>query len=121
MLKLLFVAVLLAFVPLIGRLHSLHILLLGSFALAMVIGVIEEKIPNRSIPMWPGFWFVVGLVVIGSALGVLGMFAASMVAVAIDSWSEGIGQLIAFPIAAAFGFIPLFIYGAWLARQLHGG
>ncbi len=34
---------------------------------------------------------------------------------------EGLGQLIMFPIGAIFGFIPVFMYGAWLGAQVRGG
>jgi hypothetical protein len=34
--------------------------------------------------------------------------------------AEGFGRLLVFPIAAIFGFIPVFMYGAWLGAQLRG-
>jgi len=119
--KLLIAAVVLAFVPLIGRMQSLHTLLLGGLALALVIGIIEHNAPARTIPMWPGFWFVLGLLVVGGALAWVGMILAAIIATAVDARAEGLGQLVAFPVAATLGFVPLFIYAGWLGGQIRGG
>jgi len=110
----------LAFVPMLGRMQSLHTLLLGGLALALVVGIIEHNSPARTIPMWPGFWFVVGLLIVGGALAWVGMILAAILATAIDAKAEGLGQLVAFPVAAALGFVPLFIYAGWLGTQIRG-
>jgi hypothetical protein len=116
--KLLFAAIILTFIPLLGRMQSLHTLLLGSLALNLVVGIIEHSNAARTIPMWPGFWFVLGLFVVGSVLAWLGTMLAVLVASAIDSKANGLGQLVAFPVAATLGFIPLFVYAAWLGSQI---
>lgn len=119
--KLLIAAAVLAFIPLIGRFQSLHTLLLGGIALASVIGILgamNPAIAAKNISLWPGFWFIVGLLVLGAAMAWTGMMAAALFVSLIESLFGGIGQLLAFPVAAVFGFIPLFIYGAWLGSQL---
>lgn len=116
--KLLIAALILAFVPILGRMQSLHTLLLGSLALGLIIGLIEHSNPTRSIPMWPGFWFVVGLLIVGSALAWVGMLLAAIIAAAVEAKAKGLGQLVAFPIAATLGFLPLFIYAGWLGTQV---
>lgn len=116
--QLLIAALILAFIPILGRMQSLHTLLLGSLALALIIGFIEHSNPGHSISMWPGFWFVVGLLIVGSALAWVGTIIAAIVATAIEAKVEGLGQLIAFPIAATLGFVPLFIYAGWLGAQV---
>lgn len=119
--KLLIAAVVLAIIPLIGRVQSLHSLVLGGIALASVIGIlgaINPAIAAKNISLWPGFWFIVGLLVLGAAMAWIGMMAAALLASVIESKFEGIGQLLAIPVTAVFGFIPLFIYGAWLGAQL---
>jgi hypothetical protein len=121
---LLIAALVLAFIPILGSVTSLHTLLLGSFALALVVGLLGPSNPQlaaKDVAFWPGAWFVVGLVVVGSALGWIGMLCAGLVSVAVDGLAEGLGQLVAFRLAAIFGFIPLFIYAAWLGAQLHAG
>lgn len=119
-------AVMLAFIPILGilgRLQSLQTLVLGSFALALVMGLIENANPgvvSKHVHFWPGFWFAVGLLIIGGVMAWIGTLAAAVLATAVESRVEGLGQLLMFPIAAIFGFIPVFIYGAWLGAQLRG-
>ena len=122
--KLLVAAIVLALIPILGRFQSLHTLLLGSFALALVVGLlgsINPQVASKHVALWPGFWFTVGLVVVGSAMAWVGMLCAAVVSTAIDAHTEGLGQLVVFPLAAVFGFIPLFVYAAWLGQQLRAG
>jgi hypothetical protein len=121
--KLLLAAIVLALIPILGRLQSLHTLLLGGLALFLVvamIGVDNPALASKAIHFWPGFWFFVGLLVIGSVMAWLGLIVAALTITFIEKRAEGIGQLLVFPIAAVFGFIPLFIYGAWIGAQIRG-
>ena len=44
---------------------------------------------------------------------------AAALSIALEGrFGEGLAQVVVFPVAAVFGFIPLFIYGAWLAHNL---
>ncbi|MEQ1718606.1 MAG: hypothetical protein ABL907_21910 [Hyphomicrobium sp.] len=122
--KLLLVALVLAFIPLIGRIQSLHTLLLGGIALASVIeiiGTIYPVIAAKNVTLWPGFLFLVGLLVLSALMAWLGMMAVALLVTIVEARFEGIGQILVFPVAAVFGFIPLFIYGAWLGAQLRAG
>ena len=119
--KLLIAAVVLAIIPLIGRIQPLHTLLLGGIALASVVGILETMNPSiaaKTISLWPGFWFIAGLLVLGAAMAWIGMMAAAFFMSIIEAEFKGIGHLLALPLTAVFGFIPLFIYGAWLGAQL---
>lgn len=114
-------SVLLRFLPFIGALQSLHTLMLGGVALFFTLGILQHFYPQivaRDLDMWPGFWFVFGLVVIGSTLSFLGTVITEVVADAIDVRVKGLGHLVSFPITAALGFIPLFIYAAWLGLHI---
>jgi hypothetical protein len=120
---LVFAAVMLAFVPFLGQLQSLQTLVLGALALALVMGIIDDANPgivSKRVQFWPGLWFTIGLLVIGGLLAWLGTLVAAGLASAVESVAGGFGQLLMFPIAAIHGFIPVFIYGAWLAAQLRG-
>ena len=117
-------AIVLAFIPVFGQLNSLHTLLLGGIALVFVLGILESAnlgIVRGRIDFVPGFWFSVGLLVIGGLMSWVGMMAASFIATALEMAEEGIGHLLMFPIGAIFGFIPVFMYGAWLGAQIRGG
>lgn len=117
-------AIVLAVIPVLGYLQSLHTLVLGGIALVFVLGILESAYPGLvrgRVDVMPGFWFVVGLLIVGAVMSWIGMVVASVLASAMDVMKEGIGQLVMFPVAAVFGFIPVFIYGAWLGGQLRAG
>jgi hypothetical protein len=115
-----------AFLPILGRFPPFHSLVLGALALALVIAIIENTYPgavSKRVHFWPGFWFAVGLLVVGGVMVWLGVLVAALLAMAVDAIAgdtaaKGLGQLLMFPVAATFGFIPVFIYGAWLGAQL---
>lgn len=109
----------LALVPMLGRVQSLHTFLLGSLALLIAI---DLGFPHLTLKAdWPGFWFAVGLFVVGGGLAWLGTAFAVILSMLIDPKDEGIGLWLALPASATFGFIPLFIYGAWLGSQIRAG
>lgn len=117
-------ALLLAFIPFLGQVQSLQTLVLGGIALVFVLKIIQASIPelaNVKIDPIPGFWFTVGLLTVGAIMSWVGIMVAALAVTAIGEKAEGVGQLLMFPIAAIFGFIPVFIYGAWLGGQLKHG
>lgn len=116
-------AVMLAFVPVLGQIQSLHTLLLGAFALALVIGLIDNVDPDivaQRVHFWPGFWFVAGLLITGGIIAWIGSFGAALVGAALDPATEDFRNSVMFAISSILGFIPVFIYGAWLGMQLQG-
>lgn len=115
--SLLIAAVILAFVPFLGRLQSVQTLVLGGLALILVIALLAPASARR-IELWPGFWFSVGIVVVGGLMAWVGHMVSAMLATALESFTAGLATLLLFPLAAIFGFIPVFIYGAWLGAQL---
>jgi hypothetical protein len=97
---------------------------LGGLALAFVLVTLDSVKPGfvmGHVDFIPGFWFSVGLLVIGGIMSWVGMIVVALIATGLDMAEEGIGQLLMFPIGAIFGFIPVFIYGAWLGAQVKGG
>jgi len=117
-------AIALAFIPLIGQLQSLQTLVLGGIALVFVLGLLDSINPGivkGRVDFIPDFWFSVGVLVIGGLMSWVGMMVAALLVTAIDMAEEGLGQMIMFPIGAIFGFIPVFMYGAWLGAQVKGG
>ena len=117
-------AIILAFVPILGRLQSLQTLVLGGITLMFVLGIIESIEPGSVIDhvdFFPGFWFTAGLIVIGGIMSWVGIMVAALALTVLEMADEALGQLIMFTIAAIFGFIPVFMYGAWLGAQVRGG
>jgi hypothetical protein len=117
----------LAFIPLLGHLQSLQSLILGGLALTFVIrlaGSFYPRVVTERIEFIPDFWFVVGLLVIGGLLSKVGLMVSVFLATILEDkfdLREEINELLLFPTAAIFGFIPVFIYGAWLGAQIKGG
>jgi hypothetical protein len=110
-------AIILAFIPLLGQLHSLRTLVLGGIALIFVLSILESVTPgiaSKRVDIIPGFWFALGFLVIGSLMSCIGMMMSALVATAF-------GQLSMVPVYSILGFLPVFMYGAWLGAQVKGG
>lgn len=113
-----------SFVPVIGQMLSLHTLVLGGIALLFVLKIFESLYPEvvlDKLELIPGFWFTAGLIIIGGVIAWVGTLVASFLATVVGRDSEGVSMLIMFPVTAVFGFIPLFMYGAWIGNQLRHG
>lgn len=119
---LLLASVVLTIIPILGRVHSLHICLVGTLSLALYIGLIGKENPAiapATFQFWPGFWFAMGLLILVAFLTFLGVAMAAVLGTVIGSIvGENVGRLMMLPVVAPFGFVPLFIYGAWLGNQL---
>lgn len=114
------VSVVAALIPFLGRMHSAHTSIVAAVALAMFIVMIDQVSPKTFPPLdfVPGFWFVVGLLVVGAVASFIGQLVAAGIG---GMLSEGAGGMLVIPTSAIFGFIPLFMYGAWLGAQIKGG
>lgn len=124
----LIVIVLASFLPIVGpiliKVKSFEMLVYGVIILAFYLDAfhsVDHRIPSSGqVSLIPDFWFSVGLIVIGGIMSFIGMMAAGLAAVPLERAREGIGKTIALPIVFTFGFIPVFMYGAWLGAQLRG-
>lgn len=113
-------AIVLAFIPIPG----VQTLVLGGIALMFVLRILDSVNPGivrGRVDFVPGFWFSVGLLVIGGVMSQVGMMVASLIVIPLEIAKKGISRLLMFPIGAIFGFIPVFMYGAWLGAQVRGG
>jgi len=117
-------AIVLAFIPILGQLQSLQTLVLGGIALTFVIGILKSVYPGLAeikIDLIPSFGFTLGLLVVGGIMSAVGLVVAGLVSASFSRFGEEMGAIFIFPIAAIFGFIPLFMYGAWLGSQITVG
>ena len=116
-------AIIFAFIPLLGQVESFQTLVLGGIALVCVLGMVESVNPGAikgKVDFIPDFWFLVGLIAIGGILSWIGIIVAALAASVLDHMQQGVGAIFMFPISAIFGFIPVFMYGAWLGAQVTG-
>jgi len=104
-------------IPVVGRMQSLQTLVLGSVTLMSIVRI---SVGNY-VDFIPDFWFSVGLVIIGCVMSWISMMVAALLASVMDRIEEGLGKLLMFPVAPMFGFVPVFMYGAWLGAQIGGG
>lgn len=115
------VAVGLVFIPVVGRLHSFRTLILGAISLVfvqMLISYINPALEMEVSYLIPGFWFITGIAVITVVLSKADHFLSRTLSSLLRSRYEikdGVCELVMFPLSSALGFIPVFIYGAWLA------
>lgn len=113
----------LSLIPVLGRSGTLNTLAVGGVVLTYLLrnlGQIYPGIISRVTSFIPGFWFTVGLLVVSGGLSLVGTMAIGLVVVGTGMEEKGIDQLVFHPVAAVFGFIPVFIYGAWLGGQILG-
>jgi hypothetical protein len=116
--------VLLAFVPFLGQLASLQTLVQGAIVLIFALAVLRSGDPALAairLDVVPGFWLTLGILVVGALMSWVGIMVAALAATFLEATNEGLGQFITIPLGALFGFLPVFIYGAWLGAQLKGG
>lgn len=123
-------SIVLGFIPLLGQMLSLNALLLGGIALVISLGALKKvnpSLPLERLDLLPGFFQIIGFIVISAVatwLGVLSTLITAWFVTAIasrgylDEPNNPAIQIITFLIAPVFGFIPVFIYGAWLGNQL---
>ena len=106
-----------AFIPFLGRFRPFETLVLGGVALVFCLHLIGTQIPGGlrdDIQFIPNFWFAVELLAIGGFMSLIGILLAVMV---VSYVGQG-GELYVIPFAAILGFIPMFMYGAWLGAQV---
>ena len=59
-----------------------------------------------------------GIVVVGAALSWITLLILAFISSRREIGSSDLAELIELPSGLAVGFIPLFIYGAWLGQQI---
>ena len=115
------VAAIVSRIPIVGQSPSLLVFVLGALALVPMLGVLAGRIGmlgERGIQLWPGGGFMTALFLVGAALTWLGTMLVVIPSMLLKGRAKRIGMLFAYPFAAAFGFIPLYMYCAWLRHQI---
>ncbi|MBN2124869.1 MAG: hypothetical protein JW821_11290 [Deltaproteobacteria bacterium] len=111
----------LAFIPLLGQIQSLHTFASGAISLIMVLGILHSAYPNipiQKISIMPGFLTIIGFLFIAGVVSWASTMLVAVIATALGDSAEDYTALIAIPLGGVFGFIPVFIYGAYIGNQL---
>ncbi|MDL1970858.1 MAG: hypothetical protein LWW94_07780 [Candidatus Desulfofervidaceae bacterium] len=110
-----------ALIPLLGRANSFIMFIMGGIVLIFLTMILDKIIPElgiKNIDILPSFLTIIGIVIVSGVASWLGMLASAVVITFLLKKKEEISQLIMFPLGSVFGFIPIFIYGAWLGLQI---
>jgi len=121
---LLAIAIVLAFIPLFSLFKPFQTFVLGGVAITFVLEIIGSSnygFTPGPIEFMPDVWFGIGLFLIGLFISLAGMILEKILTHSLELREDGIGQLVLTPVMTVFGFIPVFIYGAWIGAQARGG
>jgi hypothetical protein len=119
--SLIFLAYLIDVIPMLRKLRSVKTLVLGGVCLIFVrifLGLINPVIDIEVMDLVPGFWFICGIIIISGVLARLGYFVFVSFVNALGNkfdLREEVAELLILPVIATLGFLPIFVYGAWLA------
>ncbi len=106
----------------LGSPKSLVVLIIGGTALLFLLNIINMGSPEiglNEIDPIPGFLTIIGIVIISATASWIGILVSAAISTGLSYFHEGIGEALMIPICSIFGFIPVFIYGAWLGLQLN--
>ena len=108
-------------IPKLRKLRLIKMFVLGGICLIFVrvfMSFINPMIETDLTSFVPGFWFICGIIAISAVLSKVGHFVfVSFTRVMGSKFDlrEEVAELLILPIIATMGFLPVFIYGAWLA------
>lgn len=114
----------LALLPIINQIYALQTLVLSALALAMLFVVADGRgFPRFSEINWlPGFWFIVGIIVVETIVGAIGLGLAAIFPQLLSKLAgrdmTTLGTLICVPIISTLGFVSFLIYAAWIGAQI---
>jgi len=118
---LIILAYLIDVIPKFRRFQSLKTFVLGGVALVFVqiaLSVLNPIVDVELSYFVPGFWFAFGIILIAGVISHLGHFIFVSLARVLGhkfNVKEEVAELLILPLITTLGFLPLFIYGAWLA------
>lgn len=110
-----------AFVPIAGRMTSFVTLVMGGTVIVFMVAMIHRVDPSlgvENVDIIPGFLTTVGILIISAICAYSAIMVTALLATLIDRGEEGVGSIVMLPLGSIFGFIPVFIYGAWIGNQL---
>jgi hypothetical protein len=114
-------ASLLDLIPWLNRLPTLFFSLIGCETLAFIAWLFNKTAPqlqSQHIPLFPGAWFTLGLLVVGVVIARIAIPFAMVFGIVIEHRLKGAGRALASTALGALGFLPAFMYGAWLGERL---
>ena len=87
---------------------------------AVLVSLLSPGLSAENIEIIPGFFTIIGIIIVSATTSWFGILASAFAVSFFVGDEEDIGQLIMIPLGSVFGFIPIFIYGAWIGLQVKG-
>jgi len=112
-----------AFIPILGRANSFIMFIMGGVVVVFLTIIIDRSNPGlgiRNIEIIPGFFTIIGFFIVYGVAACVGMLASTAAVTLLLKDREDLGQLVLGALGQVFGFIPIFIYGAWIGLQIKG-
>jgi len=109
--------------PILGRANSFIMFIMGGTVLVfltLTLHRIHPELGIRNIDIMPGWLTIIGIVIVSGISSWLGLLASATVVTLLFRNREDISQLIMMPMGSVFGFIPIFIYAAWIGLHIKG-
>jgi hypothetical protein len=103
------------------KLYSFQTMITGCMSLVLVqkfLSLINPTLDIGFTSLFPGFWFLTGMLFMTWIMSTAGFHFSGIIGARLGNRldvGKDIMELLIFPFAAAFGIIPVFTYGAWLA------
>lgn len=119
--SLIVLAYLIDVIPALRRLRSVKTLVLGGVCLMFIrvfLNLVNPVLDIEVMDLVPGFWFICGIIIISGVLAKLGYFVFETFVTVLGNrfnLREEVAELLILPVIATLGFLPVFVYGAWLA------
>ena len=110
-------------VPILGRADSFIMFLMGGAVLVSLTLTIHKLFPElgiQNIELIPDLLTIIGIVIVSGISSWLGVLAVAAITALLFRGKEDISQFIMMPLVSVFGFIPIFIYAAWIGLQIKG-
>lgn len=110
-----------AFLPIVGRMNTFQTLISGGTVIAFMVAILHRFNPDfdiSGIDVVPGFLVTTGILIISAITSYIALMLSALLLMLVDKNEDGWGTLLITPLASVFGFIPVFIYGAWIGNQL---
>lgn len=110
-----------ALTPSLRKLYSFQTMIIGCMSLVLVqkfLGLLNPTLDIEFMNLFPGFWFLTGILIMTWVMSTAGFHFSNIIGAELENRlnvGKGMIELLIFPFAAAFGVIPVFTYGAWLA------
>jgi hypothetical protein len=110
-----------AFIPIIGRLYTVQVLVAGTFTVSLGVRVVENSYPGtvpQGLEFWPGYQVATELVALSLALGMFGRVLEQRLASKARLRPEALRSSVTSAAVGCLGLLPVFLYGAWVGAQL---